>query len=151
MAKNNRSASRWSLPPEGLWISPNGKQEPVNEHLMAIAERPDLFGLDSQEVRGADEKALRAIAERLITQGWTRYRYLDGKYLFEVDNAPHRARIIEDVLQQANAISQEEVIVTQFSPHMEYSGTVAQLYERTMFRSASKKPTCKWAFSYGRR
>ena len=88
MAKNSRSANRWSLPPEGLWVSPTGKMESVNEHLMAIAERPDLFGLSPNEVKGADELALRAIAERLITQGWTRFRYLDGKYLFEVDNAP---------------------------------------------------------------
>ena len=147
-----KKEDRWSLPdlpPEGLWISPAGKRESVNEHLMAIAERPDLFGLSRREVEGADEAVLRKIAERLIAQGWTRYRYLDGKYMFEVDDARRRTGTIEEVLMSAHALPQEGIFVVQFSPHMEYEGTVGDLYERSLFRFANKKPVCKWAFSYG--
>ena len=149
--RSKRLSNRWSLPPEGLWISPAGKMESVNEHLLALAERPDIFGLTQQDVAGADEKSLLALGERLIVAGWTRYRYLDGKYLFEVDNAKNRAGIIERVLQKAQAISQEEVVITQFSPHQEFSGTVGALYDGSIFRFANKKAVCKWAFSYDRR
>jgi hypothetical protein len=151
-----KKARRWDMPPEGLWISPTGKMEPVNEHLLALAERPDIFGLSEQEVRGADEKALRKLGERLIMQGWTRYRYLNGKYLFEVDNVRNRIATIEKVLQAANAIPQEELVIAQFSPHQEFNCTVEDLYEgklseRSIFQLAAKKATCTWAFSYGRK
>ena len=147
---------RWSLdhvakylvPPEGLWISPAGVQMPVNEHLTALAEVPEQFGLSQQEVAGADERVLRRLAERLITQGWTRYRYLDGVYHFEVDDFNRRVGPIEKVLELAQALPQEEIFIVQFSPHKECHGTVADLYERALFRCASKKPVCKWAFSY---
>ena len=145
MAKN----SRWSLPPEGLWVSPTGKMEPVNERLMAIAERPDLFGLAPQEVKGADELALRKLAERLIAQGWIRFRYLDGVYNFEVDEARRRMDIIKNVLAQANAIPEESVFISQFSPPKEFQGTVGDVYDSHILRLANKKRLCKWAFSYG--
>jgi hypothetical protein len=147
MAKKRKN-DRWSLPPEGLWISPAGVQMPINEHLMALAEAPEQFGLSQQEVAGADEMVLRKIAERLISQGWMRFRYLDGVYNFEVDDARKRVATIEEVLAAANAIPEEAIFVVQFVPPKEYQGTVADLYERSLFRLANKKRACKWAFSY---
>ena len=145
MAKNDR----WSLPPEGLWVSPTGRQEPVNEHLLAIAERPDIFGLSKQDVAGTDEKALQKIAERLIKSGWTRYRYLDGVYNFETDSASTRMKVIKNILEQAKALPEESVFIVQmFAFPKEYEGKVKDVYDGTILRFANKRRRCAWAYSF---
>lgn len=137
-----------SLPPEGLWISPEGERHDINEHLMAIRERPEDFGLSLRDVAGQDIDGLRRVAEDLIGQGWTRYRYLDGRYHFEVDSATRRMRIIEDVLMEAQAHQDEEVWISQVSPPQEYQGKVSEVYDRVIIRFQKKHvERNKWRFS----
>ncbi len=148
--KKKKRKSACDLPPEGLWISPNGKQIEVIEHLMAIGQRPDLFGL-SGDYRHADTKDLRDLAVELIEAGWTRYRYLDGTYLFEVDNAKKKMALIEDVLSDCGAHEFENVTISQLSQThavaTDYSGTVADVYDRAIMRFQSNPKKNKWRLS----
>lgn len=132
----------WSLPVEGLWVSPSGEMRDVNEHLLALKEDPEWFNL-SNVPNSIDE--LRKLAENLIANGWVRYRYLDGVYNFEVDNARNKIQIIEKILAKAHAIPQEEIAISEINGKF-YQGKVEDLYERSLFRFASKK-IHKWAWS----
>lgn len=137
-------ASGFDLPPEGLWVSPGGKMMPVQEHLLAIRDRPDLFGLSRNEVpRNLDQ--VRKIAEDLISKGWTRYRYLDGKYHFEVDAARKRIGLVDEILGKAHAIPQELVVITPLGGKT-LEGTVQDVLDRVIMRFAAKKMD-KWSWS----
>ena len=122
-----------SLPPEGLWISPEGKMIPVVEHLPTIQQYPEMFGFRKSEVRGLSIQDLRELAEELILDGWVRFRYLSGKYHFEVARAKPVIRLIEDVLVEAQAQNDEEVRISQASPKKEFVGTVEDVFERAIF------------------
>jgi hypothetical protein len=138
----------WSLPPEGLWISPSGQRHGVNEHLLAIRELPEEFGLSGQEVRGLDLDAIRQLAEGLIATGWTRYRYLDGVYHFEVDGAKKKIGVIDDVLSLARAIPLEQLVITQRLSPRTFKGTVGDFLDRTVFRLAKKNVKAdSWAWT----
>jgi hypothetical protein len=138
MAKKIRN-DIWSLPPEGLWISPTGQKQNVNEHLLAIKDSPEEFGLSPQQVAGLDMDAIRGLAEEMIGSGWTRYRYLDGVYHFEVDDAKRRTSIIDDVLIQSRALPQEQLVITQHGNAKTFEGTVGDFFDRVFFRFAKKK------------
>ena len=140
----NVKVSGFDLPPEGLWVSPEGKMMPVQEHLLAIRDRPDLFGLSRQEVP-QDLDQVRIIAESLITKGWTRYRYLDGRYHFEVDDVRKRIGLIDDILGKARAIPQELVVITPIGGKT-LEGTVQDVFDRVIMRFAAKTMD-KWSFS----
>lgn len=145
--KKKKRKDACDLPPEGLWISPNGKQFEVVEHLMALRERPDLFDL-SGDYRHADTEELRDMAVELIKSGWTRFRYLDGTYFFEVDNAKKRMALMEDVLSGCGAHEFEDVIISQLqAPATDYQGTVADLYDRKIMRFQSNPKKNKWRLS----
>lgn len=139
---------RFSLPPEGLWISTTGKRYEISEHLLALKERPGDFGIPERDVATQDIEGLRNVAEGLIGQGWTRYRYLDGRYSFEVDDAIRRMRIIEDVLMDAKAYPDEDVWISQVSPLKEYQGKVSEVFDHVIIRFQKKdvEPN-KWRFS----
>jgi hypothetical protein len=121
------------LPPEGLWISPDGKMIPVVEHMPTIQQYPELFGLTKADVRGLKLQDLRELGEELILDGWVRFRYLSGKYHFEVSRAKPKIRLIEDVLVEAQAQGDEEVRISQASPKKEYVGTVSDVFDRVIF------------------
>lgn len=124
-----------ALPPEGLWISPDGMVTiPVVEHLIEIQQNPEPFGLSPADVRKRSIAQLRAIAKGLIRVGWIRFRYLSGTWNFEVDQARLRIGILEDVIVQGKAYPEERVVVAQASPKRDYQGTVAEFYDRSMFR-----------------
>lgn len=135
------------LPPEGMWISPSGRKYEITEHLLALRERPDLFGLSRKDTAHADIPGLRAIAVDLIDSGWVRFRYLDNKWFFEVDNETRRHGTIEDVLTRCGAHSFEEVQISQTRPTLELSGTVADVFDRTIRRFETNPKRNKWRLS----
>ena len=122
------------LPPEGLWISPEGEPIPVIEHLLEIHHNPEKFGLAPKDVRGLSIENLRKVAVELIGKGWTRFRFLSGTWNFEVDSVKVRLSTIEDVLVRQMAYPQERVVVSQAAPKRDFQGTVAEFYDRSMFR-----------------
>ncbi len=144
--KKHKKKSGCDLPPEGLWIDPTGEYFPVTEHLLALRQRPDLFGL-SDDTKRADIPQLREFAVALIESGWTRFRYLDGTWLFEVDNAKRKMLLIEDVLSHCNAYGEERVTISQISPKVESEGTVDDVYDRTILRFQSNPKKNKWRLS----
>ena len=99
--KKKYSLEDEGLPPEGLWISPEGDQIEVIEHLMALGERPDLFSLTEQDIYPPTVEHLRDVAVGLIRQGWTRFRYLAGVWA----NFPVRA---EPSTEQMEVFLKEE-------------------------------------------
>lgn len=121
-----------SLPPEGLWISPNGRRVMAVEHMLTIDRYPEKFGLTAADVRRASIPALAKIAASLIKNGWTRYRHFASAYTFEVDSLRKRYGVIESVLADSDAFEKEEVVVSQASPRKEFRGTVKDVYERTL-------------------
>lgn len=138
MAKKKRKSraapEEPGLPPEGLWISPSGDAIPVIEHLIEIQQNPEPFGLAPKDVERRSIKDLRQIARSLIQDGWTRFRYLSGTWNFEVDQAKLRISLIQEVLVQGKAYPEERVVIAQLSPKRDYQGTVAEFYDRSMFR-----------------
>lgn len=140
------------LPPEGLWISPEGEAFPISEHLIGIAERPQDFGISPSQLPSTSDPdhrtKLRELAEGLIAKGWTRYRYMGGIYHFEVDSLRRRIRLIDDILAKADAYEKEPVTISS-SDGSVVSGTVGDVQERAIFKMASKKPD-KWAWSSAR-
>jgi hypothetical protein len=132
------------LPPEGLWISPEGKMIPVVEHMPTIQQYPELFGLRKSDVRGLTLQQLRELGEELILDGWIRFRYLSGKYHFEVARAKPKIRMIEDVLVEANAQTDEEVRISQAAPRKEFVGSVGDVFERAIFGYQENPIKNKW-------
>jgi hypothetical protein len=133
-----------ALPPEGLWISPDDRWIPVIEHMPTIQQHPELFGLRKADVKGASLQDLRAIGEELILDGWVRFRYLSGKYHFEVARAKAKIRLIEDVLTDAQAQLDEEVRISQAAPRREYVGTVADVFDRVIFGAIENPIRNRW-------
>jgi len=122
------------LRPEGLWLSPDGEEVPVIEHLIEIQHNPEAFGLSPRDVKGVTIENLRDIAVDLIKKGWTRFRYLSGTWNFEVDSVRSRIDAIERILVGHRAYPQERVVVSQATPKRDYQGTVSEFYDRSMFR-----------------
>lgn len=110
------------LPPEGLWVSPDGEAHTVIEHLIEIQHHPEIFGLSKRDVQGASIEDLRKIAVRLIKDGWIRFRFLSGVWNFEVDNVKTRLNHIEEILVSHRAYPQERVIISQVKPKLDYQG-----------------------------
>jgi len=136
---------RWfKLPAEGLWISPDGERLTASEHLLAIRDNPTLFGLPLA-VQKMDIPDLEKVAEDLINKGWTRYRYLDGRHHFEVDDARARMSLIRDVLQSVNALADEELWVSQVGGQ-ESQGKVKDAHDHAFLRFEGKIEN-KWRFS----
>lgn len=146
MAKRKKKKA-FALPPEGMWISPDGGQYEITEHLLALKERPDIFGLQDNDVKRADIPKLRDLAVELIESGWTRFRYLDGVWAFEVDKFSRRALLVEDVLSKCGAYSAEEVTISQLNPHRDFSGTVEDVFERRIERFQANPGRNKWRLS----
>lgn len=139
-------AKEKGLPPEGLWVSPDGEAHPVIEHLISIQHHPEIFGLSKRDVQGASIEDLRKIAVNLIREGWLRFRFLSGVWNFEVDTVKTRINHIEEILVSHKAYPQERVVVSQVRPKRDFQGTVSQLYDRSMFRhyELGRNP---WRFS----
>ena len=147
MARQGK-ARKTDLPPEGLWISPFGgrhcgRKHPIVEHVLAIRSDPEVFGLTRRDVSALDLGGLRDLAIGLIRRGWTRFRYLDGRYMFEVDSAEKRIPVILGVLADAGAHDQEEAWVSQVSPLAEFQGRVGEVRDRRILRNPVEalKPT----------
>jgi hypothetical protein len=132
------------LPPEGLWISPEGRRIVAVEHMLTIDRYPEKFGLTDADVRRASIPALAKIAGNLIRSGWTRYRHFASAYTFEVDNLRTRYDVIEAVLADSSAYEQEEVVVSQASPRKEFKGTVKDIYDRTLGNYQANATKNKW-------
>ena len=146
MAKKKRK-HRCDLPPEGLWVDPAGRRFEISEHLMAIKQRPDIFGLSETDVSRADIPQLRDLAVALIESGWMRFRYLDGTWAFEVDSAKRRMGDIEDVLSDCGAHGFERVTISQLKPMREFDGTVNEVFDRTIMRFQENPKKNPWRFS----
>lgn len=141
------SVEEHGLPPEGLWISPDGEPVEVIEHLITIQQEPEKFGLSPRDVGRASIKNLRDIAIELIKVGWTRFRFLGGVWGFEVYQVKSKISLIEDVLVAQNAYPQERVLISQASPKRDYQGTVAEFYDRAMFRHYELGRRNNWRMS----
>jgi hypothetical protein len=135
------------LPPEGLWVSPEGEATSVIEHLIEIQHHPETFGLSVKDVKGASISKLRDLAVELIREGWTRFRFLSGVWNFEVDAAKRRVDLMEDILVTHQAHPQERVVISQVSPKKDYQGTVAQFYDRSIFRHYELSHKNQWRVS----
>lgn len=135
------------LPPEGLWVSPDGDPVTVIEHLIALKENPEIFGLTEREVEKAKVKDLRDIAVKLIGSGWMRFRFLGGVWAFEVNSVKAKTGLIEEILVGQNAYPEERVIVSQVSPKRDYQGSVSQFYDRSMFRHYELGRGNRWRVS----
>src|SRR3990170_1849178 len=122
------------LPPEGLWVSPDGRKISVIEHLIEIQHHPETFGLSRRDVKGASIQDLHGMAVKLILDGWTRFRFLSGVWNFEVDSVKRRRQLIEDILVTHQAFHLERVVISQATPKRDYQGSVAQFYDQSMFR-----------------
>ena len=144
----SKKKPRWKdLPPEGLWISPEGDFHEVVEHLIALRDEPELFDLSWLEVSNADVKELRGIAVKMISNGWIRFRYLSGVYFFEVDRAKRRVSMIESILVECAAHESEKVVISQVSHDLEFTGTVADFYDRKIFGYYANPKRNTWRFS----
>jgi hypothetical protein len=135
------------LPPEGLWISPEGKRIPVVEHLITIAQFPEKFGGTHAAVQGASVEQLREIADGLIRDGWVRYRHFGDSYNFEVVNAKKKIETIEDVLTLVGAYGPERVFIAQAEPRKELVGTVDDVFERRIFGYQENPRRNRWRFT----
>ena len=140
---------QYDLPPDGLWVSPEGEFIPVIEHLVAIREHPDLFGLSERDVRGASFTAMHSIGESLIRDsGWVRYRAFSDLLNIEVDDARQRMTTIEDILFRTQAHMHEKVLIHQATPRKEFEGTVADVFERAILRfQANPGEKNSWRFT----
>ena len=135
------------LPKEGLWISPFGKQFDVTEHLEAIRNHPEIFNLSENETNTNDIQQLRDIGEKLIQDGWIRYRQFEMTFFFECNNIQRNRGKIEDVLSQASTFpSGERVEIAQMSPHAIFQGTVQDFYDNNLTKAAKTLAIHKWAF-----
>ena len=136
------------LAPEGLWISPEGDEHEVVEHLLALHERPDIFNLSAYDVHPPTVEILRNVAVNLISNGWIRFRYLAGVWAFEVDRLSRRYDKIEDVLvRYGRGHLDETVTISQFDPKQEFEGTVADVYDRRIIRFEQNPRRNRWRFS----
>lgn len=135
------------LPPEGLWISPQGKRIRVIEHLITIAQFPEKFGGTQKDVQGKSIEQLRAIADGLIREGWVRYRHFGDSYNFEVSNAKKKIETIEDVLTLVGAYGPERVFIAQAEPRKELVGTVEDVFERRIFGYQENPRKSRWRFT----
>lgn len=120
------------LPPEGLWISPEGDRIPVVEHMIALQQFPHLFGLLERHVKGKPIEHLATIAADLVRKGWTRFRNFGYVYAFEVDRISMRWGLVESILSDGNALLEEKVSISQAFPRSRADGTVSEVYERTL-------------------
>lgn len=138
-----------ALPPEGLWISPDGKRwVPVVEHLATLAEYPQHFDLSPRDVKGALIDDLRALANEIISDGWTRFRVLDGVMHFEVSDLKEKIGIIEAVMVEVIAAQEDRVIISQSSPRRDFDCKAADVFDRVVERFSSTNPRKnKWRFS----
>lgn len=147
MSDRSDDVQEKGLPPEGLWVSPNGKRTSVIEHLIEIQHHPETFDLTAREVKGASIQDLHAIAVKLILGGWTRFRFLSGVWNFEVDSVRVRRQLIEDILVAHQAFHLERVVISQATPKKDYQGSVAQFYDQSMFRHyalGGRRATSTW-------
>lgn len=136
------------LPPEGLWISPEGKAIPVIEHLLAIQHYPHVFGFTKRDVSGRRIDHLRDLAEKMIRDGWTRFRFLNNTWAFEVGDIKSRIGYIEGVLAKSGAQPHEGILISQVKQHREWEGTVEKFFDRTLFRNFEVNPNRnRWRFS----
>jgi hypothetical protein len=136
------------LPPEGLWISPEGKKIRVVEHLITIAHYPEKFGITDRQVEGKSISQLREIADDLIRDGWVRYRHFGDSYNFEVVNAKRKIETIEDVLTLVDAYTLEKVYIAQAEPRKDFTGTVEDVFERRIFGyQENPKRKNRWRFT----
>jgi hypothetical protein len=138
--KKRKQSDDDALPVEGLWVSPTGEEIEVIEHLLAIKEKPERFGIPLAAVASADTLALREIGVELIRTGWIRFRYLSGVYAFEVDTLRKRYDKIESILIKARAYEAEDVTISQFIPFAEFNCTVLDVYERKVERFSQNPP-----------
>lgn len=139
--------TRKALPPEGLWISPDGDRIPVIEHLITIQHEPVLFGFKAGELRGFSVEDLRELAEALIKSGWVRFRHFGTSYNFEVDNARRRIGVIESVLADLDVFEGERVYISQVSPRKDLVGTVADVFDRKILGYYENPGKNRWRFS----
>jgi hypothetical protein len=135
------------LPPEGLWVAPDGEPIPVIEHLLALKEAPETFGLSPRDVERAGLIELRELAVKIIGEGWTRFRFLGGVWNFEIDNIRTKKDLIKETLVTHQAWPQERIIISQAKPKRDYQGSVAQFYDRSMFRHYELGRLSRWRFS----
>jgi hypothetical protein len=138
------------LPPEGLWISPSGEIINVTEHLEAIRNRPQAFGLLKSDVRSNDIRHLRNIGVTLIRAGWVRFRTLDLTFHFEVDSVGARRKIIADVLDSTSTCPDvEQVIITELQRRVIVAGSVTEFRQDRLYSREEKDllQHRQWAFS----
>jgi hypothetical protein len=135
------------VPPAGLWISPEGEATVTTEHMLTIKEDPGRFGLAPRDVARISIPALHEIARKLIFAGWTRFRLFSDFWSFEVDNARGRISLVEDILVHHRAYPHEEIRISQAKPKREYAGTVAQFYDRSIFRTWELGRKNRWRFT----
>jgi hypothetical protein len=109
-----------------------------------IQQHPELFGLTEADVRGLTLQDLRELGEKLILDGWIRFRYLSGKYYFEVARAKPKIHLIEDILVEAQAQPDEEVRISQALPRREFVGTVADVFDRVIFGALENPVQNSW-------
>lgn len=147
MKKETVEPEERGLPPEGLWVDPDGEGIPVIEHLIALKEEPERYGLSPRDVEKAGIKELRDLAIQIIREGWTRFRFLGGVWNFEVDSVKMKMGLIEEILVTHQAWPQERIIISQMSPKRDFQGTVAQFYDRSMFRHYELGRLNRWRFS----
>lgn len=138
-----------ALPPEGLWIAPDGKRwVPVVEHLATLAEYPQYFDLSPRDVKGASIDDLRALANEIIRDGWTRFRVLDDVMHVEVNNLRQKISVIDAVLVEVGAGLKDRVIISQSSPRREFECKAADVFDRVVERFSETNPRKnRWRFS----
>lgn len=139
--------SRKKLPPEGLWISPEGDKIPVVEHLITIQHHPEIFGLSERDVRHSTIEGLRAIAEALIRDGWVRFRHFGDSYNFEVSSGRRKRDVIEDVLALSGATSEDRVFISQAEPRKEFRGTVGDVFDERILSYQENPSKNRWRFT----
>jgi hypothetical protein len=147
MAESVVDPEERGLPPEGLWVSPDGEPVPVIEHLLALKEAPETFGLSVRDVERSGLIELRELAVKIIKEGWTRFRFLSGVWNFEVNSIRNKKDLIEEILVTPQAWPQERIVISQASPKRDYQGSVSQFYDRSMFRHYELGHLSRWRFS----
>lgn len=134
---------------EGYWISPEGKQYPVSEHLAEIRNNPERFGLS--DIQSDDIGYLRSVAEDLIRKGWIRYRMFGLEHHLEVFDLLGSKRRLLAVLKNCDYPEYEDVIITDHKSGQSFQGKVQDFQEgRTLRKAADSeiKEHIKWACFY---
>lgn len=100
---------------------------PAVEHVGELRSEPEPFGLSPKDVAGTSLPQLKKIAIGLIREGWTRFRFIDGCYRFEICRLDDRTRaLMVGVLRKCGVVPREQISISVLDPLAEHECDAAR-------------------------